>query len=190
MPSYTDLDYQYGRGLARFGGLLSFIMLTMQPVINTIGDGALPLFMQQNEERLATFKEKQGALLIEIAERRQKINAKSTHPQVGDIIEMPNGEYMRVCHDWDDSVQLTEHDGSFYMWGSGHASYSGGLRNRVPNEAFEKTTEERMGRMWFFADHRGGASRGIYCSMPFLVWKLINLDLAPKNDYAKYAKAG
>lgn len=81
-------------------------------------------------------------------------------PLVGDFVKMPQGEYVRISYDWGDSVQ-TSQGGSFYLWKSGNAQFSGGLDPAVSKSGLRLLSERRRGRFWFFDKDWVGPNRGV-----------------------------
>lgn len=104
---------------------------------------------------------------------RQVLLDKHTGIKQGDFAVI-NGKLTRVCHVWNDSVQLTdgEFSGSFYL-GEGFADYSGGLNPGVDKTRFRLTGERREGNVWFFSENMHMAHNGYRCKAFFPVWEVV-----------------
>lgn len=93
-------------------------------------------------------------------------------PQVGDYVELPNGEQRRFTYAWPSGIQITSTPGggSFYL-GSGGASYSGSLEPSLPIEHLKNTGNRKVARFWFFSHNEACAHNGIDVYMPVRIWK-------------------
>jgi hypothetical protein len=94
---------------------------------------------------------------------------KITTPRIGDYVRFQSGEIERFSHDWTDSLQ-TAPGGSFFLYGSGNASFSGGLNPAIPADSLTLTDEAMEGTFWFFHHGRAGAGRGVYFKIPCRIY--------------------
>lgn len=91
-------------------------------------------------------------------------------PRIGDYILFPTGQLERFSHDCGHGLQ-TSPGGSFYIFGCGESSFSGGLNPTTPLENLELTSATLMGNFWFFHHGFAGAHRGVDCLVPCRVYK-------------------
>lgn len=106
------------------------------------------------------------AILQDRITARARING----PAVGDYILFPTGELERFSHDWVDGLQ-TSPGGSFYLFNTGSASFSGGLNPSTPRDAMQLTDTKLPGEFWFFHHDRAGAGRGVYFTIECRLFK-------------------
>lgn len=109
----------------------------------------------------------------ELLDARIAARAQYSEPLNGDFVIFPTGEVERFSHIYDDGDAQTspEWAGSFYLFGNGCASFSGGLNPSIPRESLAPTDETRPGRFWFFHHDHSGAHRGVDCIAPCRVWR-------------------
>lgn len=99
-------------------------------------------------------------------------------PRVGDFLEfeVPDERcrsYTRFTHDHGDQLQTggSEH-GSYYLFGGGGLSYSGGLDSGVSKSDLIATPRTRHGSVWFFDEGQTGPGRGVTFTVPLRVYTL------------------
>lgn len=107
-------------------------------------------------------------ILAEAMANRGQIPA----PRMGDFVRFSSGEIERFSHNWGgDAMQTSpKHCGSFYLYGSGGASFSGSLNPSTPIELLRLTDETMMGEFWFFHHGHACAHNGVYFSIPCRVY--------------------
>lgn len=114
----------------------------------------------------------------EILDQRMSARQLISRPRIGDYVRFSTGQVERFSDDGGDAFQ-TSPGGSFYLCGSGNASFSGGLNPSIPMDSLSLTDEENEGRFWFFHHGSAGAHRGVYFSVPCRVYDTS----APYNGY-------
>lgn len=92
--------------------------------------------------------------------------------RVGDWLLLPNGDYTRFTHLWDDHIQTGGSSDSYCMGKSGCLSYSGGLDRGINLDCIEQTAEVKNGRIWFFSKDWAKADNGVYYNIPCRVFKI------------------
>lgn len=107
-----------------------------------------------------------------LSEREAKYNEKPG-ARVGDFLKLPNGEFTRFTYDWGSKIQTTGFTGGSYYLSVGHISYSGGLYAGVKKSDIRQTDEVKEGEIWFFDGDRPRAGGGVYFSMNFRVFELV-----------------
>lgn len=113
------------------------------------------------------FDARDQAILDEIVIAREQIAG----PRIGDYVRFPGGELERFSHDWDGVLQTSPvWAGSYFLFSSGNASFSGGHNPPIPLESLTLTTESEPGRFWFFHHNQTGAGRGVHFSVPCRVY--------------------
>lgn len=108
----------------------------------------------------------------ELAAARLNLFDKLQRPLIGDIVHWPNGHVRRISHDLEWELQ-TSIVGSFFVFRSGHGSFSGALKDAQPLDFFERTGELQEGLFWFFSHNVTGAGRAVDCTLPCRVWRLV-----------------
>lgn len=129
--------------------------------------------------------EKNKALIASRIAAREAIES----PRIGDFLYVWSagekaGEYMRLTHEWPNSIQTTcarygdatEH-GGFYSCKQGGTSYSGSLDSGIEKENIIPTDETRLGRFWCFNGDSASANNGISFYMPCRVYRVNPLDM-------------
>ncbi len=106
----------------------------------------------------------------QILNERIKAYNKLKWARIGDYLYY-KGEYVRFTHDWGDSLQTSEGEGSFYL-GKGYVSYSGSLNTGLSKELIQYAGKRKLGRVWFFDSDVWGAGRGVNFEIPFRVFKV------------------
>jgi len=101
---------------------------------------------------------------------RAKKNAERPGFQVGQFINLPDGQMVIISHVWEDSVQ-TSGGGSMCLGSGGGLSYSGGLDSGISKKDLILTDETRKGGIWFFHEGRSGGNRGVNFSISFKVYR-------------------
>lgn len=96
---------------------------------------------------------------------------KETDFRLGDFVLLPDGQFVRFTHIWEDSIQ-TYTDGSFYLSKSGYLSYSGSLDSGIKKEDLILTNDKKLGQVWFFSQGEAGGNRGVYANIEFRVYKV------------------
>lgn len=86
-------------------------------------------------------------------------------PLVGDYVYFKSGQLERFSHDWGDGLQ-TSPGGSFYLFESGRASFSGGLNPATPLQELKVSSATLPGSFWIFHHGIAGAHRGVYFDIP------------------------
>lgn len=120
-----------------------------------------------------------------LATRETEFN-KIQGARVGDFLLMPNGEYTRFTHKWDDHIQTGGGGRSFYL-GHGYIDYSGGLDPGVKLADIEQTNETKAGFIWFFSNDIWKAHNGVNFKINFRVFKLKpDADLSGLYNYQKW----
>lgn len=124
--------------------------------------------------------EKVGQRFIEMAEHNLKILAermadfdKKEGPRVGDYLELPYGMVTRFTYDWGEEIQIGGGSHSFYLGTGGYTSYSGSLDPGIKKEYMVDAGYKKDGLVWFFHEGYSGGGRGVYFSVPFRVFKLV-----------------
>ena len=135
-------------------------------------------YLFENETEVFEIPEKKPTVykaLINEEILKDRTDAFNSHSgaRVGDYLKLPDGQYTRFTHLWEDSIQTggTE-GGSYYLGNSGNLSYSGGLDPGVKLSDIEETTERKKGSIWFFDKDISGAGRGVYNLILCKVFKL------------------
>ena len=97
-----------------------------------------------------------------------------TSPRVGDFVEFPDGTLTRIAVLYSDRFQITTPPtgGSFYFawW---YCSHSGGCGEAFPLSDLEYTGQLREGPVWFFHHNVVGAHRGVTCTIPCRIYRLV-----------------
>jgi hypothetical protein len=107
---------------------------------------------------------------IAILFRRVAAREATDGPRLGDYVLFPGGQLERFSHDWGDSIQ-TAPGGSFFIYRSGEAEFSGGLNPSIPVDKLELTEATLPGSFWFFHHDEPGAGRGVNCTIDCRVYK-------------------
>ena len=101
----------------------------------------------------------------------------------GDYLRMPDGSISRITYCWPDSAQDGGGSGSFYLNGSGSASYSGSLNSSKTFEKITPTDETKPALFWIFSRGWSGANRGFYFYIDVRVWEIKSM---LKTAYVKF----
>lgn len=81
--------------------------------------------------------------------------------KVGDLINLPDGQQVMVCHVWKDTVQ-TSGGGSMHISGSGNLSYSGGMDSGLKKTDLIESQDKGTVEAWIFHNGYSGAHRAVY----------------------------
>jgi hypothetical protein len=130
-------------------------------------------------ERYINICEENIRIIKELTEARNK----RIDILVGDYLRMPDGSESRVTYNWDNDVQDGGGSGSFFLCGSGNASYSGGLNGLKPINKIHPTKETKKALFWIFSRNSAGGNRGFYFYIDVKVWQI---DEMLKTAYVKF----
>jgi hypothetical protein len=100
-------------------------------------------------------------------------------PRVGDFIQRLDRSYERFSYDYEDGLQTTIHDGSFYFGGGGWVDFSGTLQPKISRQHIELTDEIRDGTFWFFHHAQVQAENGVWFKISCRVYKEISEPTIP-----------
>ena len=89
-------------------------------------------------------------------------------PRVGDWVELDDGKFTRLTHDWGDTIQDGGEGGSFYL--DGYISYSGSLDPGISRSRLSDTGKTKLGTVWIFRDDHHVGHNGIDFRIPFRVF--------------------
>lgn len=108
---------------------------------------------------------------IDLAIRAERLAKRQgeQQPLVGDFVRFSSGQIERFSWDGDRSIQ-TAPGGSFYLGGSGLASFSGSLNPPVPKASLTLIDEVVEGAFWFFHHGSPGAGCGVHFTLPCKVF--------------------
>lgn len=108
--------------------------------------------------------------------------------RVGDFIKLPTRtEFLRVSNEYDDNLQCSFQEGSYYL-GCRMIKYSGALLDSFPKSFLELDDDLTEGSIWIFHkdDQKSGAK--ISLNVPFRTYK-ISHDNSKAIDYISKAIA-
>lgn len=86
-------------------------------------------------------------------------------PHTGDIVFMPNGDSMRIAHDWTEhgsGYQLAKAGSFSANTPNGHLSMSGSLDPMIKKECFKPLNKKAWADCWFFSQNYWKAHNGVY----------------------------
>lgn len=138
------------------------------------------------------FDDKDRELLVQREVKRDVRQNEEKKPEVGDFVQMPNGELLQFTHYWEDDlkgdyIQTTiskrpREDGSihpcagdisFYMDRDGFCSFSGSLDKALDVGKLVLSQGKRYGNVWFFHHDQPGAHRAVYAMVQFRIWEYV-----------------
>jgi hypothetical protein len=112
--------------------------------------------------------DKHLSMVNKIIEARKSIEGFA----LGDFVEFKNTT-RRISNIMSGRVQTSDlNDGSYHIFRSGYASFSGGLYSSLENEKLELTKEITFGSFWIFYHGNVEAHNGIDILVPCKVWKV------------------
>lgn len=102
------------------------------------------------------------------------IEARNKRPDilVGDFLRMPDGSMSRVTYCYDDGVQDGGGSGSFFLFPSGQASYSGGLNGCKSFDKINPTNETKPALFWTWSRGCSGANRSFHFYADVKIWQI------------------
>lgn len=98
-------------------------------------------------------------------------------PRVGDHVMLADGTLHRISTKTNKQFQLSEpRFGASFHWCWWYCSYSGGHQKVLhPLASLEDTGESCDGNVWVFHHEQAGAHRGVSCTIPCRIYRLIPL---------------
>lgn len=96
-------------------------------------------------------------------------------PRVGDYVILDDGSLHRISTKTSKGFQVADprYSASFH-WCWWYCSFSGGHRPvPYPLAALESTCETRDGDVWVFHHDSAGPGRGVHCTIPCRIYRLI-----------------
>lgn len=95
---------------------------------------------------------------------------------LGHYVQLPDGTFDRITHQWDDKAQAGGNGRSYYIGGNG-LSYSGGLNSGYSPDRLRFTHKLKKGSFWIFHHDYPTAHNGVYFAADCRVYELTEGEL-------------
>lgn len=99
---------------------------------------------------------------------------KQNKPLVGDCVELPDGQILRIAELWPENRGQLAFYGSYCLHpDTGRMSMSGGLEPAIDLSILAPSdTPHMLADAWYFSQNHMGAHRGVYLKFPVRLWAI------------------